>query len=119
MQAGLPANQLHKPPEGMAFSAFVHPGWDFMDTAALMQQLDLVIAVDTSVCHLAGGLNVPVWILSRYDACWRWLRDREDTPWYPGAGRVFRMTAPGDWDEMMIRVRAALRAWAAGKGVEA
>ncbi|MFP3616133.1 glycosyltransferase family 9 protein, partial [Paraburkholderia sp. SIMBA_050] len=56
---------------------------DFADTAALIEQLDLVITVDTSIAHLAGALNKPTWILSRYDGCWRWLHDRDDTLWYP------------------------------------
>ncbi|MEM5311520.1 tetratricopeptide repeat-containing glycosyltransferase family protein [Paraburkholderia sp. JHI869] len=80
---------------------------DFADTAAIIELLDLVVTVDTSIAHLAGALNKPVWILSRYDACWRWLRDREDSPWYPSA-RLFRQLAPGDWDEVVSRVARAL-----------
>lgn len=80
---------------------------DFADTAAIIECLDLVICVDTSVAHLAGALDKPVWILSRYDGCWRWLRDRDDTPWYPRA-RLFRQTVPGDWTEVIDRVAQAL-----------
>ncbi len=80
---------------------------DFMDTAAIVNQLDLVITVDTSVAHLAGALGRPVWILSRYDACWRWLGNREDSPWYPTA-RIFGQPSPGDWSSVIARVRAAL-----------
>jgi ADP-heptose:LPS heptosyltransferase len=80
---------------------------DFGDTAALVQNLDLVITVDTSVAHLAGALGKPVWILSRYAGCWRWLNGREDSPWYPTA-RVFHQTEPGDWDDVVRRVKAAL-----------
>ncbi len=80
---------------------------DFADTAALVANLDLVISVDTSVAHLAGALGKPVWLLSRYDACWRWLREREDSPWYPTL-RLFRQTIPGDWLEVIGRVRTAL-----------
>ena len=58
---------------------------DFADTAALIEALDLVITVDTAVAHLAGALGKPVWILNRFDACWRWLADRDDSPWYPSA----------------------------------
>jgi len=76
---------------------------DFADTAAIIECLDLVIAVDTSVVHVAGALNKPVWILSRYDACWRWLRDRDDSPWYPRA-RLFRQTEPGNWSDVAGRV---------------
>jgi tetratricopeptide (TPR) repeat protein len=80
---------------------------DFADTAAIVENLDLVITVDTSIAHLAGALGKPVWILSRYDACWRWFRDRDDSPWYPTA-RLFRQTAPGDWDSVVARAAQAL-----------
>src|SRR5262249_61131306 len=65
----------------------MHDVHDFADTAAIVDQLDLVITVDTSMAHLAGALNKPVWILSRYDGCLRWLLDRDDTPWDPRARR--------------------------------
>jgi tetratricopeptide (TPR) repeat protein len=80
---------------------------DFADTAALVQALDLVIAVDTSTAHLAGALGKPVWILNRYDSCWRWLTDRDDSPWYPSL-RLFRQARSGDWDAVVARVRAEL-----------
>lgn len=84
---------------------------DFADTAALIENLDLVVAVDTSTAHMAGALAKPVWILNRYDACWRWLNRREDTPWYPTA-RLFHQSRFGDWDELLVRVRRDLEAWA-------
>ena len=80
---------------------------DFDDTAALIAGLDLVITVDTAVAHLAGALGVPVWVLSRYDACWRWLAGRGDTPWYPGM-RIFRQARPGDWGGLIGDVAARL-----------
>jgi tetratricopeptide (TPR) repeat protein len=80
---------------------------DFADTAALVANLDLVIAVDTAVVHLAGAIGKPAWILSRFDGCWRWLLDREDSPWYPTA-RLFRQTTPGDWDAVVARLVEAL-----------
>ncbi|MFM0330590.1 tetratricopeptide repeat protein [Paraburkholderia strydomiana] len=80
---------------------------DFADTAALVANLDLVISVDTSTAHLAGALNKPVWILNRFDTCWRWMLERSDTPWYPRA-RLFRQPSLGDWDSVMQSVRAAL-----------
>jgi tetratricopeptide (TPR) repeat protein len=80
---------------------------DFADTAALVQALDLVIAVDTSTAHLAGALGKPVWILNRYDSCWRWLTDREDSPWYPSV-RLFRQEKISDWDAVVRRVRSEL-----------
>lgn len=80
---------------------------DFADTAALMAGLDLIIAVDTAAAHLAGALGRPVWLLNRYDTCWRWLRDRADSPWYPTL-RQFRQPAPGDWTTVIEQVRRAL-----------
>ncbi len=79
----------------------------FMDTAAIMKCVDLVISVDTAAAHVAGALSVPVWILLPYAADWRWLRDRDDSPWYPSA-RLFRQTRPGDWSELFERVCGAL-----------
>jgi hypothetical protein len=69
---------------------------DFADTAALVDRLDLLVTVDTSVAHLAAGLGRPVWVLSRFSACWRWLMAREDSPWYPTL-RVLRQPLPGQW----------------------
>jgi ADP-heptose:LPS heptosyltransferase len=80
---------------------------DFAETAALVEALDLVISVDTSVAHLAGAMGKPVWVLLRFDADWRWLRGREDSPWYPTA-RLFKQAAPGDWDSVISCVAAAL-----------
>ncbi|WP_233829242.1 tetratricopeptide repeat protein [Paraburkholderia sp. ZP32-5] len=80
---------------------------DFADTAALVANLDLVISVDTSTAHLAGALDKPVWILNRFDTCWRWMLERTDTPWYPRA-RLFRQPTLGDWDSVIAAVREAL-----------
>ena len=80
---------------------------DFADTAALLEQLDLVIAVDTSVAHLAGALGRPVWILLPFSPDWRWLLGREDSPWYPSA-RLFRQPHTGDWAAVLAQVRSAL-----------
>ena len=81
---------------------------DFEDTAALIDQLDLVISVDTSVAHLAGALGRPVWLLNRFDTCWRWMTGRNDSPWYPTV-KIFRQPAPGDWDSVLAQVRAELQ----------
>ncbi len=83
---------------------------DFADTAALVAALDLVITVDTSVAHLAGALGRPVWLLNRFDTDWRWLLERDDSPWYPTL-RQFRQTTDGDWDDVIARVRDSLAAW--------
>ncbi|WP_434109316.1 tetratricopeptide repeat protein [Paraburkholderia caffeinilytica] len=80
---------------------------DFADTAALVANLDLVISVDTSTAHLAGALNKPVWILNRFDTCWRWMLERTDTPWYAQA-RLFRQPALGDWDSVIRSAHDAL-----------
>ena len=80
---------------------------DFADTAALIEVLDLVITVDTSVAHAAGALGRPVWVLNRFDRCWRWMMDRTDTPWYPTM-RLFTQTRPGVWDGVVADVAAAL-----------
>ncbi|HJO96938.1 MAG TPA: tetratricopeptide repeat-containing glycosyltransferase family protein [Rhodospirillales bacterium] len=81
---------------------------DFADTAAVLDQLDLVIAVDTAVAHLAGALGRPVWILLSYAGDWRCPPGRKDSPWYPTM-RLFQQDRPGDWDGVMARVLAALR----------
>jgi ADP-heptose:LPS heptosyltransferase len=86
---------------------------DFADTAALIENLDLVISVDTAVAHLAGALDKPVWLLNPFDACWRWLLNRDDSPWYPSL-RQFRQPTPGDWHSVISRVRDALQRLAAG-----
>jgi tetratricopeptide (TPR) repeat protein len=81
---------------------------DFEDTAALVDQLDLVISVDTSVVHLAGALGKPVWLLNRFDTCWRWMTERDDSPWYPTM-KIFRQPAEGDWDSVIASVQAELQ----------
>ncbi|ASV97220.1 tetratricopeptide repeat protein [Paraburkholderia aromaticivorans] len=80
---------------------------DFADTAALIDNLDLVISVDTSVAHLAAAMGKPVWLLNRFAGCWRWLYGRDDSPWYPGL-RLFTQTRRADWDDLLARVAAAL-----------
>lgn len=75
----------------------------FMDTAAIMKNLDLMITVDTSIAHLAGGLGIPVWCLIPEPADWRWMLDRNDTPWYPNM-RLFRQTNSGDWDSVIDKI---------------
>ena len=81
---------------------------DFSDTATVIERLDLVITVDTSVAHLAGALDVPVWVLLPYDPDWRWLLGRADSPWYPSM-RLFRQSAPGDWSGVFAAASTALR----------
>ncbi len=89
---------------------------DFADTAAVVSQLDLVIAVDTAVAHLAGALGLPCWILlPEYKTDWRWLKERTDSPWYPGVVRLFRQRTMGDWSDVVESLRAALTSWEADR----
>lgn len=83
---------------------------DFSDTAALMANLDLVISIDTSVAHLAGALGITTWTLLPFAADWRWLLEREDSPWYPTM-RLFRQKHAGEWDEVIRQVKDALIAF--------
>lgn len=88
---------------GMGIVDFTDELEDFSDTAALVNNLDLVITVDTAVAHLAGAMGKPVWVLTRGDNDWRWMRQREDSPWYPSV-RLYRQTIPGDWGDVIARV---------------
>jgi tetratricopeptide (TPR) repeat protein len=114
LQKGGPAGQLHDLAPRLRPLDLMDEAHDFADTAALIANLDLVVTVDTSVAHLAGAMGKPVWILSRFDGCWRWLTGREDSPWYPTA-RLFRQAAPGDWETVIARVAARLAEVAAGR----
>lgn len=80
---------------------------DFSDTAALIENLDLVISVDTSTAHLAAALGKRVWLLNRFDTCWRWLLRRTDSPWYPTV-TLYRQARRGDWDGVIERVSTDL-----------
>jgi tetratricopeptide (TPR) repeat protein/enamine deaminase RidA (YjgF/YER057c/UK114 family) len=114
LQKGGAARQARPPPAGMRVLDPTDHLRDFADTAALVEALDLVITVDTSVAHVAGALGRPVWLLNRYDPDWRWLLGREDCPWYPTL-RQFRQPTPGAWDEVVARVADALARMAAGR----
>jgi hypothetical protein len=89
---------------------------DFEDTAAIMMSLDLVISIDTSIVNLAGALGRPVWVLLPFVCGWRWLLDREDTPWYPTA-KLFRQANIGDWttvlDDVCTALKQAVNCWSA------
>ena len=86
----------------------------YEDTAAVISLLDLVISVDTSVAHVTGALGKPVWILLPHNPDWRWMLDREDSPWYPTA-RLFRQSVPGDWTGVIERVAAEIDRWASAR----
>jgi tetratricopeptide (TPR) repeat protein len=92
---------------------------DFAATAALIEALDLVITVDTSVAHVAGAQGRPVWVLNRFDRCWRWMTSRTDTIWYPTM-RLFTQGSPGVWDDVVSAVAAELAMpWSASGSVQA
>ena len=103
------------------FPAFPVPvyenDFDFLDTAAIIKSLDLVITVDTSVAHLSAAVGTPTWILSRYDGCWRWLKDRNDSPWYPDVVRLFHQKERGNWHPVINEVREELIKLVASKPV--
>ncbi len=85
-------------------------GDGLMSLAGVVAKLDLVITVDTLAAHLAGALGTPAWVLLEYAADWRWMVGRDDSPWYPSL-RLFRQSAPGDWEGLMARVCESLDDW--------
>ncbi len=107
LQKGEAAGQPGRPPAGMELADWTGALDDFADTAAYIANLDLVISVDTAVAHLAGAMGKPVWVLLPFAPDWRWLLEREDSPWYPTM-RLFRRTSLGDWDSVMRKVADAL-----------
>ena len=105
--------QLQELPDGMRILTF-DGDFDqshgrFMDTAAVIKNLDLVITVDTSISHLASALGTPTWIMLPNPADWRWMIDRNDSPWYPNVTRLFKQPTPGDWQSMIQEVAGELK----------
>jgi Flp pilus assembly protein TadD len=96
-------------PEAFPLTDLMDELGDFADTAALVANLDLVISVDTAVAHLAAAIGKPVWLLNRFDSCWRWQAGRRDSPWYPTL-RLYRQPRPGDWATVLAEVARDLRA---------
>jgi tetratricopeptide (TPR) repeat protein len=109
LQHGDPAQELAGSPLRDRMHEHGEAIRDYADTAALMCELDLVISVDTSVAHVAGALGRPVWLLNRFDSCWRWGPARGDAPWYPSM-RIFRQPRFGDWAPVIQQVAQALGA---------
>lgn len=110
LQKGQSTPELDRLPEGMTLEVFddLDNGPDaFIDTAAIMANLDLVISADSSPAHLAGALGVRVWALLKQVPDWRWQLNRPDTPWYPGM-RLFRQSRRGDWDGVIAEVKTSL-----------
>lgn len=110
LQKGPGEDQARNPPQGQLLLHLGSDIADFADTAAIIEQLDLVISVDTAVAHLAGSMGKPCWVmLPALNVDWRWLREREDSPWYPGTMRLFRQAEPGNWDAVVAAMAQALR----------
>ena len=115
LQHGHGIEQLRSLPAGMQV---LEPGRGFdagddafLDTAALMQSLDLVVTSDTAVAHLAGALGRPAWLALKWMPEWRWMLERADSPWYPSM-RLFRQRSRGDWDSVFAAIRDEVAAWA-------
>ena len=108
LQKGEASAQAANPPPGMKLIDFTAEIHDFADTAALIANLDLVITIDSAVAHLAGAMGKPVWVLLPFAPDWRWMLDREDSPWYPTM-RLFRQPTRGDWNAAMGRMAEMLR----------
>ena len=107
LQKGQASVEANNPPKGMNIINLDNELNDFADTAAAIINLDLVISVDTSVAHLAGAIGKPVWTLLPSVPDWRWLLERNDSPWYPSM-RLFRQTQLYDWDGVFEQVKKAL-----------
>ena len=108
LQKGPYAEALADAPAGLVLHDPMQQVQDMDDTASLIMSLDLVVTVDTSIVHLAGGLGRPVILLDRYDNCWRWLHGRQDSPWYPTV-QIIRQARPGDWAGVVERLVDVLR----------
>ena len=109
LQKGKTASEARIPPKGMKLYDFTREINDFSDTAALIDNLDLVISIDTSVAHLTGAMGKPIWTLLPFVPDWRWLLNREDSPWYPTM-KLFRQPEPGDWDSVIFAIKSQLQA---------
>jgi tetratricopeptide (TPR) repeat protein len=112
LQKGQGEDEAANPPPTQALLHLGGKMADFADAAAIISQLDLVICVDTAAAHLAGALQRPCWVLLPWhNADWRWLLDRNDSPWYPGVLRLFQQQVDGDWTAVVNEVAWALQSW--------
>ncbi len=107
LQKGSASIENNNSAEGMNIINLENELDDFADTAAVIANLDIVISIDTAVVHLSGAIGKPVWTLLPFDPDWRWLLNREDSPWYPGM-RLFRQTQPNDWTTVFEQVKENL-----------
>jgi FkbM family methyltransferase len=111
LQTGEAATEALAPPSDQPLLAWGSSLVDFADGAALVSELDLVISVDTGIVHVAGALGVPCWVMvPRVETDWRWLNDRDDSPWYPKGMRLFRQTQDTGWDDVLAQLKNALQA---------
>jgi len=108
LQRGAAAAQAAHPPAGMRVTDLAPDLKDFSDDAALMENLDLIVSIDTATAHLAGALGRPVWTLTHFPPEWRWLLGRDDSPWYPSM-RLFRRGRTESWNHVVGRLGGALR----------
>jgi tetratricopeptide (TPR) repeat protein len=109
LQVGPPAKDVDRLAQGAIVDLSSRLG-DFAETAGALLNLDLLVAVDTAVAHLGGALARPTWIMLPFAPDWRWMLEREDSPWYPTV-RLFRQPSPGDWDSVIARIGRALAEW--------
>ena len=114
LQKGAGEQEAARPRRGLPLIELGSRLQDFADTAAVVNELDLIISVDTAVAHLAGALGKPCWLmLPAYKTDWRWLEDRADSPWYPATLRLFRQASMGDWSGVVAAMAHALKRLAA------
>ncbi len=106
LQKGEAAGQIEE--TGFKLIDYMDECGDLLETSALVENLDLVVSVDTVTVHLAGALGRPVWLLNRFESEWRWMLDREDSPWYPTM-RIFTQPRGGNWNDVLADVASALR----------
>ena len=111
LQTGEAAIEATSPPNDQPIVEWGSQMADFADGAALVSELDLIISVDTGIVHVAGALGVPCWVMiPRVETDWRWLNDRDDSPWYPVGMRIFRQTTDTGWDDVLEQLKNALQA---------
>jgi FKBP-type peptidyl-prolyl cis-trans isomerase 2 len=115
LQKGDASEQARNVPEGIKLIDYTDKIHDFSDTAAIIKNLDLIISIDTDVAHLGGALGKPVWTLLPFIPDWRWMLNRNDSPWYPTM-KLFRQTSRGDWQLVIEKVKKALEQYSINLG---